>query len=334
VLEVVDPGLGLALQDRGRPAAARLGVPPSGALDSWGHRAACILAGAGPDGVTAEALLGGAELLAVEACAVALAGADLGAERDDGRSLPAGRVHLLPKGARLRFSGSPSRLPAPTWRGVRAYLGLAGGIEARRVLGAAATLASAGLGGIDGRAALAGDRLVPVRRGDLSAAGHAWPDELAPHPAASSGPVLIVPGPDLASLPAGVEAAFLGTPWTVATDSDRMGLRLEGPALASGDEILSHPLVPGAVQIPPGGQPLVLLADGPTLGGYPVVGVVARAELPRLGQLRPGDRLRFAAVSTEAAREAWSRQQSVLERVAAALAVDAVWHRLAADARG
>jgi len=334
VLEVVDPGFGLALQDRGRPGFAHLGVPPSGALDAWGHAVALILAGAPPDAATAELTMGGAVLLALETCAVALAGADLGAERDDGLALAAGWVHRLPAGGRLRFTGAPAASAAGAVRGARAYLALAGGIEAALSQGSAATLASAGLGGFGGRTAQPGDRLVPTRPGDLTSIGHAWPDGTAPHPARSPGPVRFVRGPDAARLPAGCVEVFEATAWTVQPASNRMGLRLAGAPLPAGEEILSHPLIPGAVQVPAGGLPLVLLADGPTLGGYPVIAGVARADLPRLGQLRPGDGVRFREVTTDEARLAHAEQRRALERVAGTLARDAVWHRLPGDARG
>jgi biotin-dependent carboxylase-like uncharacterized protein len=334
VLEVVEPGFGLALQDRGRHELAHLGVPPSGALDTWSHDAALILAGGAADGATAEITLGGAELVAIETCAVALAGADLGAERDDGLPLDSGRVHRVPAGARIRFTGAPRGRALDALVGARAYLGLAGGIEAARALGSASTLASAGLGGFGGRAARRGDRLVPVHRGDLSAVGRAWPDGSAPHPALFRGPVRFIPGPDTHHLAEGAAEAFATADWTISPAADRMGLRLDGEPLRPGEEILSHPLVPGAIQMPSGGLPLVLLADGPTLGGYPVIGVVARADLPVLGQLRPGDRVRFRAVTADEARGAWTAQRAALERVASTMAGDAVWHRLAAEARG
>jgi 5-oxoprolinase (ATP-hydrolysing) subunit C len=107
-----------------------------------------------------------------------------------------------------------------------------------------------------------------------------------------------------------------------------MGLRLEGPPLPSGSEILSHPVVPGSIQVPGDGHPLVLLVDGPTIGGYPVAGVVSRAELPRLGQLRPGERLQLAPQDVDEARSAWRAQQRLLSTVADTLRADAVWHRL------
>lgn len=326
MLEVVDPGLLLALQDHGRPGFAHLGIPPSGACDAWGLAVANLLAGAPPDGVVVEVTLGGAELRVVDTCTVSLAGADLGAERDDGRALQSGTVHRLPAGSRIRFSGSSA--------GMRAYLGLAGGIAAVRVLGSAATCLQGGLGGFHGRALRPGDLLAPLRPGDLGAAGRAWPERSAPHPAARSDPVRFVPGPDLRHLPPGTADAVAAATWHVGRASDRMGLRLEGPALVAGNEILSHPLVPGAIQLPGDGCPLVLLVDGPTIGGYPVVGVVSRAELPRLGQLRSGDTLRLAPQDATDARAAWREQQLILLAVADELHADAVWHRLLENAGG
>lgn len=331
MLEVVNPGLLLAIQDGGRPGLARLGVPRSGAADAWGLAVANILAGAPAAAAALEATLGGAELLAVETCAVALGGADLCAERDDGQPLASGRVHRLPAGARIRLTGGPHTAPTETPR-VRAYLALAGGIATPRVLGSASTLAIAALGGIDGRTLRPGDRVAPVRPGDLSAVSRTWPFGIAPHPSTQIGPIRFVPGPDLRHLPADAVAALEASTWTVGPSSDRMGIRLDGPPLAAGNEILSHPVVPGAIQLPPDGRPLVLMVDGPTIGGYPVLGVVSRAELPRLGQLRPGDRVTFGPQDAGEARMAWRDRQQLLARVAESLRADAAWDALAGDA--
>ena len=321
MLEVVDPGLLLTLQDRGRPGYAHLGIPLSGAADTWGLAVANLLAAAPPDAAAVEATLGGVEIVVRETCLVALGGADLGAERDDGLALAAGAAHRLPGGSRIRLAGSQ--------HGLRAYLGLAGGIVAHRVLGSAATYAPAALGGVDGRALRAGDLITPVRRGDLAGAGLTWPSGVAPHPVTGSGPIRFVPGPDLRNLDPAVVGALAAATWRIAGASDRVGLRLEGPPLAAGREIVSHALVPGAIQLPSDGQPVVLLADGPTVGGYPVLGVVARAEMPRLGQLRPGDAVRFHAQAPDQARAAWRAQRAGLGRAAEALAADALWHSLA-----
>jgi biotin-dependent carboxylase-like uncharacterized protein len=334
VLRVEHPGLLLAIQDGGRPGFAHLGVPPSGACDPWGLAAANVLAGAPADAAALEATLGGLVLSVEETCAVALAGADLGAERDDGRPLDAGVVHRLPAGSRIRLTGVARRADPGSVAGARAYLALAGGIAVGRVLGSASTLVQGRLGGIGGRALQAGDGLGPVRRGDLSAVGHRWPASSAPHPATRTGPIGFVPGPDLAQLPDEVMAALCAPAWTVSAASDRMGLRLSGTPLASGHEILSHPIVPGAIQVPADGRPLVLLVDGPTIGGYPVIGVVPRVDLPRLGQLRPGDRVRFGPLDASQARAALRDQQRAFARVADTLRADAPWHDLAGGAGG
>ena len=143
-----------------------------------------------------------------------------------------------------------------------------------------------------------------------------------------------MPGPDLRHLDVDVLDAVTSGTWRIGRASDRMGLRLEGTPLPAGREIVSHALLPGAIQLPPGGQPVVLLVDGPTIGGYPVVGVVPRGEMPRLGQLRPGDAIRFCAQEPDHARAAWRAQQATFARAAEALAADALWHRLADDAGG
>ncbi len=326
MLEVVATGPLLTLQDRGRPGLAHLGVPPSGACDPWGLAVANALVEAPTHATAVEVTLTGAELLVVERCVVALAGADLGAERDDGRPLAPDAVHALPAGARIRFSG-----PAG---GMRGYLALAGGIAVAQVLGSAATCPAAHLGGIDGRPLAPGDRLVPVSRDEGAAAGRRWPSVLAPHPAARRGPLAVVAGPDLRHLPDDTLERLAGSSWRAAPASDRMGIRLDGAALAAGREILSHPIVPGVIQVPGDGQPIVLLTDGPTIGGYPVAAVVPTFELPRLGQIRPGDPVAFAVLDAGTARSARRAQDERFEAAVAALRADVVWERLADDAIG
>ena len=334
MLRIERPGLLLTIQDRGRPGFGHLGVPPSGACDPWGYAAANVLADAAAGSPAIELTLGGAELLAEETCAISLGGADLGAERDDGTPLEPGATYRLPAGARIRFTGRPRMNGSASFAGARAYLALAGGIVADRVLGSASTLAIAGLGGLEGRALGTGDVLVPVRPGDLSAVGRRWPVDGAPHPATRGDPVGFVPGPDLRHLPPAIEDRLAGAAWTVSPSSDRAGLRLEGEPLAPGREILSHPVVPGSIQLPADGRPIIVFVDGPTIGGYPVIGVVARLDHARLSQLLPGDPLTFAPMNRTAARAAWHEQQERFGRVGRTLGADAIWDDLAGDARG
>lgn len=321
MLEVVEAGPLLTLQDAGRAGLAHLGVPPSGAADAWGLRVANALADA-PDGAAAlEVTLGACTLRAVETCVVAIGGADLGAERDDGLALRPDAAHRLPAGALVRFAGA-------VW-GVRAYVGLAGGIATDPVMGSASTYGPGGLGFAGGRPLRPGDRFAPRRPGDMAAAGRAWPTRIAPHPATCGGPLAFVPGPDQAAAPPDALGALARGAWTVSPASDRMGMRILGPSLGSGREIASHPLLPGAVQVPPDGHPIVLLVDGPTIGGYPVVGVVAAADLPRLGQLGVGDEVRLEPVSAADARDRLRAQRERFSRGLDALHADSLWHRLA-----
>jgi allophanate hydrolase subunit 2 len=157
---------------------------------------------------------------------------------------------------------------------------------------------------------------------------------MAPHPSAGIGPLGIVPGPDGAAAPPSALERLVDTSWLVSPAADRMGIRLAGPSLGAGGEIVSHPLLPGAVQLPPGGRPIVALVDGPTIGGYPVIGVVPAADLPRLGQMRPGDDVRFAIIEPELARALWRRQRVLFDGASATLEADDAWRRLADGAGG
>lgn len=326
MLEVVDPGPLLTIQDGGRAGLAQLGVPTSGACDRWGLATANLLVGAPPDAAALEVTLGGCVLEATATCAVAIGGADLAAELDDGRFLRPGITHRVPRGARIRFAGAG--------RGLRAYVALPGGLATDLVLGAAASYAPGRLGFAGGRPLRRGDRVGARRPGDLGTVGHAWPAELAPHPMASADPLALIPGPDVDAAPRAALEALQATTWRVSAASDRMGLRLEGASLGRGREIVSHPLVAGAIQVPPDGSPIVLLSDGPTIGGYPVLGVVPLADGPRLGQLRPGDEIRFSVVDAETARARGREQAARLAAAAAMLRADALWDALADHAGG
>jgi biotin-dependent carboxylase-like uncharacterized protein len=204
--------------------------------------------------------------------------------------------------------------------GVRAYLALPGGIAVPAVLGSASTCLAGGFGGLDGRALRAGDVLHPARTIGAAEAGRRWPaggfDPL------DDAPIAIVPTAD----PAGISTAALGEllagRWSISPRSDRTGVRLEGGVLSSGGtagSLVSRGMVPGAIQVPPGGEPIVLLADGPTVGGYPVPAVVAGADLDRLAQRPTGAQVRFVAVSASEAQALWRTRTAQLDAASAAL---------------
>jgi len=322
-LEVVEPGFLTTVQDTGRPEWAHLGVPRGGACDRWSLAVANLLAGNDAGAAAIEMTLVGPALAVRETATIGLAGADLGGVvLETGRRLEPGRSHRLEAGSTITFPGGTSDTNA----GLRAYLALPGGLDVPDVLGSASTLLSAGLGGIHGRALRTGD----VLRGRLTSAASvqalAWPrSDGDPIAGRSDQPIRVVAGPSGASVDALVDAE-----WRVGAASDRVGLRLEGPSLAgAGDgELLSHGVVDGAIQLPPGGAPIVLLADHQTTGGYPIVAVVISADHPRIGQLRPGATMRFVEVSLADAHAALVEQRAAFERGAAALRRDSGWDDL------
>ena len=295
-LRVLRPGMLTTIQDAGRVGFAHLGFRRQGALDTYALRWALKLAGCGQDGAAIEVTLLGPtlELESGEAW-LALAGADLGA-RLDGETWPPGETRRLRAGQRVTFG--------PPVEGLRAYLACTGGIAAAKVLGSRSTDLQGGFGGFAGRALAAGDAL---ELGE--ATGELW---RAPVPTAVlDGDVRVLAGPreDLCG-PAALER-LTAAPYRVRPDSDRVGLRLQGtPVPGAPGDLLSEGLPVGGVEVPPSGQPIVLLAGRGSVGGYPVPATVITPDLPLLGQVRPGEEIRFVQVTMVEARAA----RAVLER--------------------
>ena len=282
LLRVVEPGLFTTVQDLGRPHAIASGVPPGGAMDRFAHRAANLLVGNEPGAATLECTLRGPRLVAERACLVAVTGADLDA-RVNGAPIETWTGIELRAGDALAFG--------PRRDGARAYIAVAGGVAGDRWLGSLSTNLLAARGGMRGRPLRAGDVIAgepPVRFGaGRHLAQHLRPDY-------RSRGLGVIAGPHFKRLRPDGQVALTQSPFTVSRDADRMGYRLDGlPLDASGEEILSFGLVAGSVQVPPGGRPILLMADHQTAGGYPVVAVVVSASLPVAAQLVPGDELRF-----------------------------------------
>lgn len=294
MLEVIRPGLQSTVQDLGRPGVRHLGIALGGALD----REALILANrlvgnpAGAAGI--ELVLGAAEFCLLRDGWLALTGADCAATLD-GEAVWHGWRWRVRRGQRLR-------LLAPR-HGMRTYLALDGGVAVPPVMGSCATELQAAFGGHRGRALQAGDRLPLgeplVHDGTLGA----WLRE-------SDACLRVLPGPEFDEFESAAVAALWQGEWRLSPVSNRMGARLDGPTLvrSRGPELASHGVLPGVIQVPPGGRPIVLLADAQTTGGYPRIGCVIEADLWKLAQLRPGARLRFSPVTREqalAARREW-----------------------------
>jgi biotin-dependent carboxylase-like uncharacterized protein len=279
VLIVVDPGPLATVQDRGRPGWASIGVTASGAADRSAAALANRLVGNDPAAAVVEVTAGGLRVRAERTLLVAVTGAPVPVTAG-GRAAPFNAPLTLPPGGVLAL-GRPAV-------GLRSYLAVRGGVDLPPVLGSRSTDTLSGLGP------------PPLRAGDRLPVGTLAGDEPVVDVAAvrppTARPVLrVLPGPRRDWLEPAAWTALTGTEWTVTADSDRVGLRLAGPPLrrVREGELLSEGLVPGALQIPPDGAPVLFLADHPVTGGYPVLAVVAAADLPAAAQLRPGDVVRF-----------------------------------------
>ena len=289
-LEVVAPGAFASIQDAGRRGHRRIGVPWAGVLDARLMRIANVLAGNAEDAPVIECFDGGLHLAARGgAVKVAVAGdAVVEVEGTDGRrQLAPWRSVTLADGEALRIRKLGSG---------RIAMVAVGGLSLPAVMGSASTYVRAGLGGIDGRALAAGMRLA-------LADTDAWGSDrvLSSPPEVDTRPIRIVPGPQADHFSAATRDVLVGNDYRVTAEADRMGIRLEGERLEhlGAAEIVSDATVPGSIQVPGAGQPIVLLADAQTAGGYPKIATVITADLGRMAALRPGQTLRFAVVSAE-----------------------------------
>ena len=307
VFHVEKPGLLTTIQDLGRPNAMAAGVPSGGAMDRFAHRAANLLAGNDEGAATLECTLSGPELVALRPSLVAITGADFD-PHVNGRPVPMWTGVFVSEGDVLRFAGR-------RW-GARCYIAVAGAIAGDRWLGSMSTNLLLARGGMHGRRLSAGDvisvagqQAAPAISG-RHVALHELPD-YANHTLAAIG------GPHVTRLGTESHKTLFGSAFQVSRDADRMGYRLEGPRLElSGDELLSFGLVFGALQVPRSGQPILLMADHQTAGGYPVILGVTRAALPLAAQLLPGDRLTFKEVALADAQADWRRLRDALEQIA------------------
>lgn len=293
-LHVQAPGLSTTVQDLGRPNAISAGVQSGGAMDRFAHSAANLLVGNDPGHATLECTLSGPQLVAEQSCLIAITGADFD-PHVNGAPAPTWTGIFLGAGDRLTFGARRS--------GARMYIAVAGGVDADRWLGSLSTNLMAARGGMHGRSLKPGDVLGFAGEPKKPAvSGRRVPEQLRPEYGDHS--LQVITGPHLMRLNPEGRRLLFGTPYRVSRDADRMGYRLEGPNLAtSGEELLSFGLVTGAVQVPHSGQPILLMADHQTAGGYPVVATVVSASLPIAAQLLPGDELRLVEVSVNRAHE-------------------------------
>ncbi|WP_242906125.1 biotin-dependent carboxyltransferase family protein [Actinomadura terrae] len=280
MIEVVRTGPLATVQDLGRPGHAHLGVPHSGAADARALRLANRLVG-NPEGAAGvEFTLGGATLRFHASAWIAVTGAPAPLSIG-GRAYGTNSPCHVPSGALVEFGMPPS--------GLRSYLAVRGGVTVEEVLGSRSTDLLSSLGPDPLKP---GDRL-PV--GSVKGLDDITVD-VAPVSPIPDTPVLrVLPGPREDWFQQDALETLTSTPYTVTPDSNRVGVRLDGPALARArdGELSSEGMVTGALQVPPSGLPIIFLADHPTTGGYPVIAVLASSSLPAAAQLRPGQTIHF-----------------------------------------
>ncbi|OCX25036.1 biotin-dependent carboxyltransferase family protein [Pseudomonas graminis] len=292
------------LQDAGRFGVRHLGVTQGGALDwvsmSWANK----LLNNALDAAVIEVTLGGLTLLAESDCCLALAGADLGAMLND-RPIAPWRSFFIRKGQQLRFIRPIT--------GARAYLAAPGGFAAVDVLGSCATVTREGLGGLEGngKALAQGDQLTYA---GASFELHALPDHLIPD-LSDQRPLDLVLGAQIGQFSGLSLFDAFNSDWTLDSRADRMGMRLLGPELVyQGKPMISEGIPLGAIQVPPDGQPIVLLNDRQTIGGYPRLGALTPLSLARLAQKLPGSVVRMRAVVQDVAHREQVGFQNLVRR--------------------
>lgn len=302
-IRVVRPGLLTSVQDLGRWGHQASGVPVAGPMDTFSHRLANLLVGNPASAAVLEITLIGPELEFEAATMIAVCGAEFDMTAN-GHAFTAGACVAVAAGTRMQFGRRQA--------GARAYLAVAGGIQTPPVLGSRATHLVSGMGGYEGRALAAGDRLPISDDVDGSAGRRAQGLTL---PANGRARLRVLPGPQDDWFPSPAMTTLTSVSFRVSPRSNRMGYRLEGPPLSRQNdrEPISEPLAFGAIQVPNAGEPILLMADRQTAGGYPKIASVISADLPVAGQLAPGDFIEFALCSRqEAAAALISRERSLL----------------------
>jgi biotin-dependent carboxylase-like uncharacterized protein len=302
-LVVEAPGLLTTVQDLGRAGYGVMGVSVSGAADPVALQIGNRLVGNAPGAAALEMTLAGGTFLFPEGGVICLAGADFGA-RQDGKELTPWRAHAILPGKRVQLGATRDF--------ARCYLCVAGGIVVEEFLGSASTHLLSGLGGWQGRALKTGD-LLPI--GEVKKMIRQR--KMAPGVLEALRPrktLRVTRGPQSDWFSEEMQSRLFREEFSVSEESNRMGLRLEGPRLETREnkELISEGAPLGAIQVTPSGQPILLFVEQQTTGGYPKIANVIGADLHCVGQLRPRDAIRFTEVSLDEARSLWLNQQRML----------------------
>lgn len=321
-IRIIRSGLFTTIQDFGRRSSGHLGIPCGGAMDRIAYELGNRLVGNCHEAASLEMTLAGDEIELSDACVIAVTGADmnpiLAAEGIEDTPVPQNTPVVVQAGCRLRFG--------PVRRGCRSYLAVSGGIQSQKILGSRCPLFRCGIPGPAGRKIATGDVLAigafdrtSVNRA-LQSVRPIWTAGWSVRQFIPSGnescELRVVPGEHFLRLSTGAKEILLNSEFLLTSESDRMGFRLRGetPLLTQWADLFSQGVTPGTVQLPPDGNPILLMMDCAPTGGYPDVLHVITADLPSAAQVRPGQRIRFRLVDLADAHRILRAQRLDLER--------------------
>lgn len=320
------PGLLTTVQDTGRFGYQKFGIIVSGAMDTWSLRIANLLVGNKENEGALEITLVGPEIEFKDDQLIAITGGNL-EPKLDGKKVPMWRPVLIQKGAVLKFKGAVT--------GSRAYIAFAGGLEVPIIMNSKSTYLKAGIGGVEGRPLQKKDQLNCGKPSEISKSfmaqlqkkhSFSWfvKDESLYH-ANQAQTIRVLKGSEYNRFKESSHNDFLNDHYTITPESDRMGYRIKGTPLALIEkfELLSEAVTFGTIQVPANGQPIVLMADRQTTGGYPKIGQVISADLPKLAQLQSGQKIRFELISMAGAEAAFIQEARLLQQVAISIRLKA-----------
>ena len=308
-LEFLAPGIVTSVQDLGRYGYGRYGVAPSGALDSFALRIANLLVGNSESQACLETMLMGPSIRVLTDVVIAVTGGNLQPKKNK-QPIEMWRSHAFQKNDVLSFGNAIN--------GFRAYIAVGGGFDLPRVMDSRSTNLPSGFGGLQGRMLKKGDFL---SAGDTAAGlkqdgQHIFPSDWIPQ-YSDQWTLRVIWGPQDEHFPEGSRQAFSNSTYTMSQDSDRTGIRLDGPQVVCRSDIeasiISEGVISGSIQIPGDGKPIIILGETVT-GGYRKIATVTSADLPLLGQIKPGDGIEFEAVSLKEAHRAFQETEDRIDK--------------------
>ena len=303
-LIVKSGGLFTTIQDLGRYGYQKYGIPPSGAMDGFALQVSNLLVGNKRNESALEITSAGFSAIFEGECEIAITGADLSVTLNGKMIMPWQSFHIQ-DGDILKFEKIKS--------GFRAYLSVSGGFDIPKILGSKSTYVRAKIGGLYGRKLRNGDEIALKSKNHLIFHGTKIPSHMIP---TYSNHVRVVLGPESDRFSKTEIEKFFSSTYRLTAQSDRMGYRLNGPTLKAKDgkhDILSNGMIIGTIQVPPDGNPIVMMSDHPTVGGYVKISTVISADIPSLAQLKPGDKLSFEHMTLGEAKKAYLHMQKTLD---------------------